>query len=55
MLLDESLSMEEISQRLGYERLSYFDRVFKKYVGIISAAVPEIKRRKNEDEENQSI
>ena len=34
MLLDESLSMEEISQKLGYERLSYFDRVFKKYVGI---------------------
>lgn len=34
LLIDDSLSMEEISCRLGYERLSYFDRVFKKYVGI---------------------
>ncbi|MEY8355135.1 AraC family transcriptional regulator [Lachnospiraceae bacterium 54-53] len=33
-LQDESLSMEEISKKLGYERLSYFDRVFKKHVGI---------------------
>lgn len=55
MLLDESLSMEEISQRLGYERLSYFDRVFKKYVGMSPLQYRKSKRRKNEDEENQSI
>lgn len=34
LLLDETLSMEDISKMLGYERLSYFDRVFKKYTGI---------------------
>ena len=55
MLLDESLSMEEISQRLGYERLSYFDRVFKKYVGMSPLQYRKSKRKKNEDEENQSI
>lgn len=55
MLLDESLSMEEISQKLGYERLSYFDRVFKKYVGMSPLQYRKSKRKKNEDEENQSI
>ncbi len=34
LLLDDSLSIEDISKKLGYERLSYFDRVFKKYVGM---------------------
>ena len=34
LLLEDSLSMEDISKRLGYERLSYFDRVFKKYTGL---------------------
>jgi len=34
LLLDDSLSMEDVSKKLGYERLSYFDHVFKKYVGI---------------------
>lgn len=34
LLSDDSLTMEDISKKLGYERLSYFDRVFKKYVGI---------------------
>ncbi len=34
LLLNDSLTMEDISKDLGYERLSYFDRVFKKYVGI---------------------
>lgn len=34
LLLDEKLTMEDISQKLGYERLSYFDRVFKKYTGL---------------------
>ncbi len=55
MLLDESLSMEEISQKLGYERLSYFDRVFKKYVGMSPLQYRKSKRKRNEDEENQSI
>lgn len=34
LLLDESLTMEDISKKLGYERLSYFDRIFKKHMGI---------------------
>jgi YesN/AraC family two-component response regulator len=34
LILDDSLSIEDISKKLGYERLSYFDRVFKKYVGM---------------------
>lgn len=34
LLLDESLSIEDISKKLGYERHSYFDRVFKKYTGM---------------------
>jgi AraC-like DNA-binding protein len=34
LLIDDSLSIEDISKKLGYERLSYFDRVFKKYVGM---------------------
>ncbi|WP_394524086.1 helix-turn-helix domain-containing protein [Lacrimispora sp. JR3] len=33
LLLNDSLSMEDISKKLGYERLSYFDRVFKKHTG----------------------
>lgn len=34
LLMDDLLTMEEISKQLGYERLSYFDRVFKKHEGI---------------------
>ena len=34
LLLEDSLTMEDISKKLGYERLSYFDRVFKKYTGL---------------------
>ncbi|HHV09670.1 MAG TPA: helix-turn-helix transcriptional regulator [Clostridiales bacterium] len=33
-LLDPNLSIHEVSNKLGYESISYFDRVFKKYVGI---------------------
>lgn len=51
LLLNESLSMEEISKKLGYERLSYFDRVFKKYVGISPLQYRKAKRKENEEEE----
>lgn len=34
LLLDPGVPILEISRQLGYESLSYFDRVFKKYVGI---------------------
>lgn len=34
LLLNDEQSMEDISSKLGYERLSYFDRVFKKYTGV---------------------
>ena len=33
-LLNRNMSIEEVSVKLGYESLSYFDRVFKKYVGM---------------------
>lgn len=33
-LLDSDLSIKEVSDKLGYESISYFDRVFKNYVGI---------------------
>lgn len=33
-LLEEGISIEEVSKKLGYKRVSYFDRVFKKYVGM---------------------
>lgn len=33
-LLNEELSMDEVAQKLGYRSLSYFDRVFKKYIGM---------------------
>lgn len=33
-LLDPNLSIKDVSDKLGYESISYFDRVFKKYVGM---------------------
>lgn len=33
LLLDESLSLEDISQRCGYQNRKYFFRVFKKHTG----------------------
>lgn len=51
LLLDDSLSMEDISKKLGYERLSYFDRVFKKHTGTS----PLQYRKSKKNPENQSI
>mgnify|MGYP005760659203 FL=1 len=47
MLLKENLTIEEISRRLGYESLPYFDRVFKKYTGFTPLQYR--KTRKNMD------
>ena len=34
LLLNTTLKMEEISSRIGYDKLEYFYRVFKKYEGV---------------------
>lgn len=50
LLINPELSMEEVSKRLGYERLSYFDRVFKKYMGISPL---QYRKRKQKEEKYQ--
>jgi AraC-like DNA-binding protein len=32
--MDESMSMGEIANRLGYDSLTYFERVFKKQMTV---------------------
>jgi AraC-like DNA-binding protein len=44
LLLNDSLSIEDISKKLGYESLSYFDRVFKKYTGLSPLQYKKFKR-----------
>jgi AraC-like DNA-binding protein len=49
-LLDDNLSIKEVSDKLGYESISYFDRVFKKYVGMSPLQYRKSKIKKHKED-----
>jgi AraC-like DNA-binding protein len=46
-LLNQNLSIGNVSEKLGYETMSYFDRVFKKYVGMSPLQYRKLKFKSN--------